>query len=233
MGVLTTTINFADGDQVTSSKLNEIIGGSSFTASAVYDDSLQVNNGKLQVGTVRTSNLGDDSVTQGKIADDAVGADQLAANAVVTASIADANVTTAKIADKAVTIAKVADAAFAPRASVETPAGALITSPDVLKYHPGIAKAYGIVALAPSDASISGSYNVTSASAASATSRAVVLGITMANTDYVVIATYVEGASIGASIAVENKTTTGFTLYTAPQATGRKVQFSVFGKLAP
>ena len=50
-------------------------------------------------GTITTTKLAADAVTQAKIADDAVGADQLASNAVVTASIVNDAVTADKIAD--------------------------------------------------------------------------------------------------------------------------------------
>ena len=92
---------------------------------AAYSDGTNLNEISLDTlggtvaaanvtGTIATSQIADDAVTQAKIADDAVGADQLAANAVVTASITDANVTTAKIANDAVTADKLADTAVTP-----------------------------------------------------------------------------------------------------------------------
>lgn len=232
MGVITTTIDFANGDQVTSSKLDQIQGGSSFDPSAVFDDSLQVVGGKLKLGTVQTSNLAANSVTSDQIADDAVGADQLANNSVAAANIIDGSITTAEMADKAITIAKIADAAFAARAQVETPTSGVIPTPDLFKYHLGIVKAYGTVNWAPSDTALSGQYNVTSASRPNGQSRQIVLGVTMADTNYVVTPSWVEGATIATSLTVENKTTTGFTIFGSGEAVGRKASFTVFGKLA-
>lgn len=98
MGVITTGEEFNSGDQVTSTKLNDIANQATFTsAAATTDDStLTVVGGKLKVaddgiGTtqlasdaltdtnraVQTNHIWDDAVTQAKIADDAVGNDQL------------------------------------------------------------------------------------------------------------------------------------------------------------
>jgi hypothetical protein len=99
MGVITTGEEFNSGDQVTSTKLNDIANQATFTsAAATTDDStLTVTlSGKLKVAddgigstqllsdasidsnrAVQTNHIWDDAVTQAKIADDAVGNDQL------------------------------------------------------------------------------------------------------------------------------------------------------------
>jgi len=81
---------------------------------AAYSDGTNLNEISLDTlggtvaaanitGTIATSQIANDAVTQDKIADDAVGADQLAADAVVTASIVNDAVTADKLADTAVT----------------------------------------------------------------------------------------------------------------------------------
>tara|TARA_X000001382_G_scaffold65807_1_gene45665 strand:+ start:684 stop:1355 length:672 start_codon:yes stop_codon:yes gene_type:complete len=57
-------------------------------------------------GTIGTTQIADDAVTNAKIANDAVENAQIASNAIQTSNISNVNVTTAKIADNAVTAAK-------------------------------------------------------------------------------------------------------------------------------
>ena len=79
MAILTTGNTFADGDQVTSTKLNNIANAATFASGAVDDSTTQVSSGAIIV-----KDLG---IATGKIA----------ASAVTTAKIADSNVTKAKI----------------------------------------------------------------------------------------------------------------------------------------
>jgi len=75
---------------------------------AAYSDGLNLNEVSLDTlgGTIGTSSIADDAVTNDKVADDAIQSAQLADNAVITASVSNANITTAKLADDAVTAAK-------------------------------------------------------------------------------------------------------------------------------
>jgi|TARA_R100001463_G_scaffold3046_2_gene12583 hypothetical protein len=57
-------------------------------------------------GTIGTTQIADDAVTNAKIANDAVENAQIASNAIQTSNISNINVTTAKIADNAITAAK-------------------------------------------------------------------------------------------------------------------------------
>lgn len=79
MAILTTGNTFADGDQVTSTKLNNIANGAAFASGSVDDSTTQISGGAIIV-----KDLG---ISAGKIA----------ASAVTTAKIADSNVTKAKI----------------------------------------------------------------------------------------------------------------------------------------
>ena len=84
MPVVDTTTAFTNNEQVTSTKLNNIMDNSFFVSGAV------VTSGGLEV------------TTGGQM--------QVATNGIITTRIADSNVTTAKIADSNVTTAKIADA---------------------------------------------------------------------------------------------------------------------------
>jgi peptidyl-tRNA hydrolase len=89
MAVLTTGNTFADGDQVTSTKLNNIANAATFASGAVDDSTTQLSSGAIIV-----KDLG---ISTGKIAASAVTTAKINASAVTTAKIADSNVTKAKI----------------------------------------------------------------------------------------------------------------------------------------
>ena len=75
---------------------------------AAYADGTNLNEVSLDTlgGTIGSTSIADDAITNAKIADDAIRAAQISNNAVVTASILDSNVSTAKIANNAVTADK-------------------------------------------------------------------------------------------------------------------------------
>jgi len=106
MAILSKGNTFADGDQVTSAKLNNLVDNATFVAGGdgtTDNATLEVNgSGTLQVKTIQTGNIASNAVTTAKIAD----------SNVTTAKIADSNVTTAKIANDAVTNDKIADNAI-------------------------------------------------------------------------------------------------------------------------
>ena len=86
MGVITTGQTFASGDQVTSTKLNDIANQATFTSAADTTDNatLTVSGGKL------------------KVKDNGIGSTQLATDAVETINIKDGEVTAPKLAASAV-----------------------------------------------------------------------------------------------------------------------------------
>lgn len=113
MGVITTGETFNSGDQVTSTKLNDIANQATFTSAAetTDDSTLDVVGGKLKVAddgigstqlasdaltdanrAVQTNHIWDDAVTQAKIADDAVGNNQLDDTAVSIGTYTNATV---------------------------------------------------------------------------------------------------------------------------------------------
>ena len=88
MGAIDTNYTFTATDVITSTKMNNILDQSTITATAVFNNTLDVASGKLLVkaGGITSNEMGADSV--------------------LAISIKDSNVTTAKIADSNVTPSK-------------------------------------------------------------------------------------------------------------------------------
>lgn len=116
MAILTKGHTFADGDQVTSTKLNNLVDAAVFrtgTGEAVDNTTLLVDaGGYLKAGVMQTGNLAAGSVTTAKLADstgasDGVTTAKLATGAVTTAKVGDLAVTADKLAADSVTTAKV------------------------------------------------------------------------------------------------------------------------------
>ena len=115
MAILSKGQTFASGDQVTSTKLNDLVDDATFvtgTGNATDNSTLEVHasgylkvkdlgidTGQLATGAVETAKIEDLNVTTGKLANSTGASD---------------GVTTAKIADDAVTAAKLADTAVTP-----------------------------------------------------------------------------------------------------------------------
>ena len=70
MAILVTGNTFADGDQVTSTKLNDIANAATFASGAVDNATTTLTaGGAIQVGTINTVNINSNAVTTAKIAD--------------------------------------------------------------------------------------------------------------------------------------------------------------------
>lgn len=70
MAILVTGNTFADGEQVTSTKLNDIANAATFASGAVDGTTTTLTGGgAIQVGTIQTGNIAASSVTTAKIAD--------------------------------------------------------------------------------------------------------------------------------------------------------------------
>jgi hypothetical protein len=125
MPVVNTTNTFTNNEQITSTKLNDIMGNSSFVSGAVVTSGgLEITaGGQMQIKSdgVTTARILNSNVTTAKIADEAVITEKISDSAittiklenstssttgVTTAKIADSNVTTAKLANASVTAAK-------------------------------------------------------------------------------------------------------------------------------
>ena len=228
MAKFTTTQTWADGDQVTSSKLAAIITGLSADADLASDSTITITSGAIKVGVIAAGNIGSSAVTTIKLADSAVTAAKLADDAVTTDKILAANVTAAKLASDTATWAKTPSADRAVQADMQSETASHFVSPDVMKYHPGVAKAYGKVALENGVTTITGGFNVTSATD-TGSGREITMAVTMANVNYIVVAMASSG---GTPVTVSGKTTTKFTLDASAELAGRTLEFVVFGQLA-
>lgn len=70
MAILVTGNTFADGDQVTSTKLNNIANAATFASGAVDGATTTLTaGGAIQVGTIQPGNIASNAVTTAKIAD--------------------------------------------------------------------------------------------------------------------------------------------------------------------
>lgn len=109
MGVITTGQTFASGDQVTSTKLNDIANQATFTSAADTTDNatLTVSGGKL------------------KVKDNGIGSTQLATDAVEAINIKDGAVTSAKLEASAVSTLMPAGLVL-PYAGGSAPSGYLV-----------------------------------------------------------------------------------------------------------
>ena len=224
---------WANGDQLTPAVMNAKWTGATFNASAVDASTTALSSGAIIVksGGVTATQLGTDSVITVKIQDAAVTAAKLATtqdwtgytitlpvDSVVTASITDANVT----------FAKLATAAVATQAQLEAETASTLVAADLFKYHPGAAKAYGLV-----DASTNtllSNYNVTSATTVG-TLTTIVLAAAMSDANYSVVTTnQTDTSDNNCVVNVTGKTTTGFVVES--DVTTADFSFVVYGDLA-
>lgn len=228
-GVIDTTQTFSDGDTVTSTKLNNIADQSTFTSDAITGSTLAVDSGKLKVNTISASQISTDAVTTNKIQNNSITAEKILDGEITSSKLPDSVISESKLADGSVTYAKIDSTIFADQSETEAETASKVVEADFLKYHPGVAKAYGIVNYESGSATVTGGYNVTSATD-TGNSRKVTLSVTMANTSYVVVCG-TEGWTN--DIEVTGKTTTSFDLNPdGLEGSGKKLTFTVFGQLA-
>ena len=116
MSILVKGTDFGPTEQVTSTKLDNLVDAAKFTntseTAVAYTGSTGtcLQGGGLEVTTAGQLQVKDGEITTVKLND----------NAVTTAKITDLNVTTAKIADDAVTGAKISDSAALPNGVTAT-----------------------------------------------------------------------------------------------------------------
>lgn len=225
MAKFTTTQSFSDGDQVTSTSLNGIVSGLSADTDLAADSTLTVSSGALAVGTITATNIGASAVTTAKINDDAVTSAKIADGAVVTDAIADDAVTTDKLGPEAVAWSVTEEDDKAVQADMEGETASHFVSPDVMKYHPGVAKAYGVVDI--SAGTISGGVNVSASISTAGTQHTISFTNNMANTNYSVIVSPEFATATSAAPAVNTKGVSSFRV-----DSGADFAFVVFGALA-
>lgn len=225
MAKATTTITFADGDQVTSTKLNQIISGFSLSGDSVDGSTITEDSGELSVGVIGAVNIGADAVTTIKILDANVTAAKLATDAVETAKIKDLAVTDAKIAAATITFAKLATAAVGTQAEMQSETASKLAAAATLIYHPGVSKAGAVLTMA--DGTYAGAYNISGSATGTSTSRTVTIP-EMANANYRVLFSPEDSGTLANAPVVTAKTTTTFTVASG----STKVAFDIFGQLA-
>lgn len=223
--------DFDDSDQITSQKLDAITTNLRLASDSADGTTIIITAGVAAVGVLSSSNLGANSVTTNAVADFNITAAKLATDAVETAKIKDAAVTNAKLLDGTILFVKLGSAALAAQADMQSETASKLAAAATMKYHPGIPKAYGNVSLAAGTTTITGGYNVTSATD-TGSGRQITLGVTMANTNYLVVVTYKDTGAVANSVAYNIDSTTQFTLQAGAEATGRSVSFIVYGQLA-
>lgn len=233
-GALTTTITFANGDQVTSAKLNEIISGAAPTADFVTGTTLVVVGGQLKVGTITASEMGLASVTATAIAAGAVGTAAIAAGAVTVDKIALNSIGRDQIAFNSIYFSNFSTTTYASKAAIESQSAGFLVVPDVLKYSLGDAKAYGEFNITSTSRAIkSNSLNVASLARVDSTHTTVTLTAAMSSANYTVIAGFEQiGTAENLGCAIYDKLAGSFKIMHPAEATGRAVNFVVFGKLA-
>lgn len=234
-GELTTTITFADGDQITSAKLNQIISGASFTADAVTGTTLTVTGGKLKVGTITSSELGTGCVTVAAIGSNAVTSTKILNGNVTTEKLADSAVTAAKIADGVITFAKMATAAVATQSVMQNETAGYVVTPSEVKHSKRAAKCHGCFSMGSGSRNLlSNSVNVASVTSLSSTTTRVTLDDPMSSAFYTVFATWESASSAdNQTVSIFNKTATYFEIkHPADTTPSRRINFMAFGILA-
>jgi len=234
--IQTSQTQFGPNEQITSAKLNNILLQSSFAAGAVTTDgTLELIGGQMQVGVLKTANIPANGVTTEKIPDGSITTAKITDLNVTTAKIADLNVTTGKIADLSVTFGKMATAAIGTKAELEASTASKLVAANLVKHSPPVAKAYGSFTVASSARTLTGSINV-SVTRINSNGSQVTFTSALAGSEYTVVAQVSDSSSsspgtIDGNPIVYNKTTTGFKILHAPEATNRAIDFVVFGSI--
>lgn len=151
MAKIITGQSFNAGDQITSTKLNNIIGDAKLDSDSVTGTTLNLTNGQLKVAT--------DGISSNEIANNAVGTNQIANNAVGTNQIADDAVTADKLANTAVTAGNYTNTNLTVDAQGRITAASSGTVGAVSKYSTGWQTSFSGTSLANS-ASITVTHNL-------------------------------------------------------------------------
>jgi len=240
--------SFVESEQITHTKLNNLVDAATFASDAVDDSTTEISSGAIIVktGGITHSQLATDSVKEVKIVDLSVS----------TAKIANDAITEAKIADNAIQAEHYSDGSIAEEhlndnvisGQAELAATPHLTEDEVLisdngtlkrlalmKYLP-LPRAFGLIVMDGSgDVSDPEGLYGCSCTAFSSSAYTFDLTSTMSGTNYVVLTQEHGTAKIpenrdrpGVEI-VDNNT---FKIHTHLLTTGRDISFVVFGTLA-
>lgn len=211
---------------MTSTKLNTIITGLSASDDLAGDGTITINSGAIRVGTITSANYGALSIPTAAYQAASITSAKLAPEAVETANIKPLSVTGATIAEATIPWSKTLTADRATQTDMQSETGSHFVSPDVLKHHPGIAKAGGVITMATG--AITGAHGVSASASGTSTSRTVTLSAAMANTNYRVVFAPGDSGTIANAPVVSAKSETTFTIISGSTT----VNFAVFGQLA-
>ena len=246
-GVINTSQTFANGDSVTSTKLNSIATGSTFTSDAVTGTGLTVTGaGTLSLGTVSSSNMGTNSVLAGSIADGVITNVKIGASAaidlsklatgalpvsitVASANIVDGTIATADIADANITSAKLSGA--------QTGSAPIYGARAWVRFN-GNNNSSGTPDASNTTRQILASGNVTSVTKSSTGLYVIAFTTSLPSANYVAVGSrsYKAGDSSGVTIQASSptsQTSSAFTFYTLDRTGGAAnsddVQVVIFG----
>lgn len=232
MAKFSTSITFANGDQVTSGKLNEIITGLEAGADLVADSTLVVVAGTLKVGIVTASNMGVNSVPTAAVQDFAITTGKVAFGAIGANQLGEFSVGITKIAPQCITFDKFFPGIFATKANMEAELASRIVTADQAKNGLSAVKCYGEFAITSSARAIkTNSYNVLSVVRISATQTQVNIDTDMNSAEYTVTTS---GGSDGTEIVQAcyyDKAAGNFKIRHTTEGAGRLIAFTVHGKL--
>lgn len=246
-GVIQTSQSFANGDSVTSTKLNAIVTGSSFTSDAVTGTGLTVTGaGTLSLGTVASSNMGTNSVLAGSIADGVITNVKIGASAAIdlsklaTGALPTAiTVASANIVDGTIATADIADANItAPKLSGAQTGSAPIYGARAWVRFNGNNNSSGTPDSSNTARQILASGNVTSVTKSSTGLYVIAFTTSLPSANYVAVGSrsYKTGDSSGVTIQASSptsQTSSAFTFYTLDRTGGAAnsddVQVVIFG----
>jgi len=242
---------FSEDEQLTHTKLNNLVDAAEFASDAVDDSTTELSSGAIIVktGGVTASQLGasavittkilNENVTTGKIADDAVTVDKLAANSVDSDQYVDGSIDKEHLG--ATVISGQTELTAVPHLTEDF---ALISDDDVLKkislmkYLP-LPRAWGVIPFsAAGGVTIAGAYNVTTSvtvvSDGDVDTVSVTLSNNMGDTNYLALATLGTSSSSktdsNPNVNSFNRAAGSFSLGAAI-GTDRVLHFIVFGTL--
>ena len=243
--------SFVEDEQITHTKLNNLVDSANFASDAVDGTTTDLSSGAIIVATggitvaqladnaVETAKIKDLNVTTGKIANDAINADKIADNAIQAEHYSDGSIAEEHLNNNV--ISGQAELAAIPHLTQDE---VLISDNGTLKRfalmkHLPLPRAFGVVPWVEGSQTISTAYNVTTSVTVvedgDVDTCQITLSNNMASADYVVLAT--QGSSSASKVDSNHnvnifaKTANSFKIG-APAGTNRVVNFVVFGTLA-
>jgi hypothetical protein len=229
----TTTITFADNDQITSAKLNQIISGLSFNSGDITGGTLAVVAGQLKVGTITSSEMGALSVATGSLMALSVTTPKIALGAVTEDQLGNFSVTSGKIAAGIINYGHLESSLLATNGQMENEGASYLVSPDKVKRSPGAAKAYGEFNITGTGRTIkANSVNVASLTRIDSTHTTVTLTTNMNSVNYTVLVSGISDGTEDVSAFVYDKAAGSFKIRHSVEASSRAINFVVFGQYA-